>query len=60
MCPGGETGRRKGLKIPRPLGYESSILSPGTTVRVAELVDALALGASVVIRRGSTPLSHTN
>jgi hypothetical protein len=28
-CPGGGTGRRKGLKIPRPQGCTSSILVPG-------------------------------
>ena len=30
-CPDGGTGRRKGLKIPRPYGCTSSILVPGTT-----------------------------
>ena len=29
-CPDGGTGRRKGLKIPRPYGCTSSILVPGT------------------------------
>ena len=28
--PDGETGRRKGLKIPHPQGYDGSIPSPGT------------------------------
>jgi hypothetical protein len=28
--PDGETGRRKGLKIPRPQGYAGSIPAPGT------------------------------
>ena len=30
MGPGGETGRRKGLKIPHPRGYAGSIPAPGT------------------------------
>ena len=30
--PGGETGRRKGLKIPRPQGHVGSIPTPGTSV----------------------------
>ncbi len=29
-CPGGGTGRRKGLKIPRGQPRASSILAPGT------------------------------
>ena len=29
--PGGEIGRRKGLKIPRPHGRAGSIPAPGTT-----------------------------
>ncbi len=29
--PGGEIGRRKGLKIPRPNGRAGSIPAPGTT-----------------------------
>ena len=29
--PGGETGRRKGLKIPRPYGCAGSTPAPGTT-----------------------------
>ena len=29
-CPGGEIGRRKGLKIPRPKGHAGSIPAPGT------------------------------
>src|SRR5215212_1536274 len=28
--PGGETGRRKGLKIPRPQGHAGSTPAPGT------------------------------
>src|SRR5690606_36523700 len=31
--PGGETGRRKGLKIPHPKGYVGSIPTPGTSAR---------------------------
>jgi hypothetical protein len=31
LCPDGETGRRKGLKIPRPQGHVGSIPTPGTT-----------------------------
>ena len=30
MSPGGETGRRKGLKIPRPNGRAGSSPAPGT------------------------------
>ncbi len=29
-CPGGEIGRRKGLKIPRPKGRAGSTPAPGT------------------------------
>lgn len=29
-CPGGETGIRKGLKIPRPQGHVGSTPTPGT------------------------------
>ena len=29
-CPGGETGKRKGLKIPRPHGFAGSSPAPGT------------------------------
>ncbi len=31
--PGGEIGRHKGLKIPRPCGHAGSIPAPGTKVR---------------------------
>jgi hypothetical protein len=31
--PDGETGRRKGLKIPRPQGYAGSIPAPGTKMK---------------------------
>jgi hypothetical protein len=31
-CPDGETGRRKGLKIPHPKGYAGSIPAPGTSI----------------------------
>ena len=30
ISPGGETGRRKGLKIPRPYGCAGSTPAPGT------------------------------
>ena len=30
VCPGGETGIRKGLKIPRPQGLAGSSPAPGT------------------------------
>ena len=33
--PDGETGRRKGLKIPHPQGYVGSIPTPGTTTASA-------------------------
>ncbi len=32
MSPGGETGRRKGLKIPRPNGCAGSTPAPGTII----------------------------
>ena len=35
-CPGGETGRRKGLKIPRPQGHTGSSPVPGTKVATAK------------------------
>ena len=38
--PDGETGRRKGLKIPRPQGHVGSIPTPGTNAD-----DAPGLGA---------------
>src|SRR5262245_65481957 len=31
--PGGETGRHKGLKIPRPQGHAGSTPAPGTTAK---------------------------
>ena len=31
-CPGGETGRRKGLKIPREQSHAGSIPALGTTL----------------------------
>ena len=31
-CPGGGTGRRKGLKIPRPNGRAGSRPAPGTSL----------------------------
>src|SRR5687767_1168695 len=34
--PGGETGRRKGLKIPRPQGRAGSSPAPGTILRKNE------------------------
>ena len=33
FCPGGEIGRRKGLKIPRPYGRAGSIPAPGTILK---------------------------
>jgi hypothetical protein len=32
--PGGEIGRRKGLKIPRPYGRAGSIPAPGTIFKI--------------------------
>ena len=32
LCPGGETGRHKGLKIPRLRGRAGSIPAPGTNL----------------------------
>ena len=34
LCPGGEIGRRKGLKIPRGQPHASSILAPGTITQL--------------------------
>ena len=36
MSPGGETGRRKGLKIPRPCGRAGSSPAPGTTNLISQ------------------------
>ena len=33
LCPGGGTGRRKGLKIPREQSCTSSSLVPGTNLK---------------------------
>ena len=48
-CPGGETGRRKGLKIPRrePCRFESG---PGHTSKI------LAAGHCIGPRRGCSPI----
>ena len=35
MCPGGETGKRKGLKIPRSQELAGSTPAPGTTAVVS-------------------------
>ena len=36
FCPGGEIGRRKGLKIPRPHGRAGSIPAPGTILMMID------------------------
>ena len=38
-CPDGETGRRKGLKIPRPFGCAGSNPAPGTTTTISKMRD---------------------
>ncbi len=49
MCPLGEIGRRKGLKIPRPQGHAGSIPAGGTTVADIAECDGLSNPESVVI-----------
>ena len=38
ICPGGEIGRHKGLKIPRLYGRAGSIPAPGTKIVLIEII----------------------
>src|SRR3546814_2555839 len=40
--PDGETGKRRGLKIPHPRGFVGSIPTPGTTFRVVDAKPVIA------------------
>ena len=42
QCPGGEIGRRSGLKIHRPYGCASSTLAPSTTISRGYTFDGVA------------------
>ena len=48
-CPGGETGRRKGLKIPRWQHHAGSIPAPGTIIKHSRAMETHWLKSSVCV-----------
>src|SRR3989339_1705011 len=52
----GGTGRRRGLKILRSQGHESSILSPGILIKVNRITFRLLLRRQLVFYKTRLPL----
>ena len=57
ICPGGETGRHKGLKIPRPQGHAGSSPAPGTRLKMEAEVGIEP--AYTELQSAAWPLCHS-